>query len=375
VRIFHIITGLNNGGAEGHLYRLIKEDKMDEHIIVCLTGKGLYYHKLKDRNYKVYCVEMKRRSPSILKFIKLIRLIKFYQPSVVQTWMYHADLIGSIAAKIAGVERIVWGLRHGDVLKSTQKLSTKIVVIALAKLSYFLPKKIIACSKETLDIHRGYGYRPDILSHINNGYDSSILKADAQLRTNCRERLKIRNDQFLIGIVARYEPVKNHKLFVEAVSKINQECRDEVVILFAGKDTETINISLLSAIADLSNLRCVFLGEVSDVISIYSSLDMLVLSSITEGFPNVLAESMLCKTPVISTNVGSAEMIIGDTGYIVETNNAYQMSEAINVYFNEWKFDKLRWAERKTKSRQRVMNIFSINDMSENYKKIWRCEN
>ena len=121
-------------------------------------------------------------------------------------------------------------------------------------------------------------------------------------------------------------------MFVEAVSKINQECRDEVVILFAGKDTETINISLLSAIADLSNLRCVFLGEVSDVISIYSSLDMLVLSSITEGFPNVILQALACGVQVVATDCsgGTAEILeSGKWGQLTPVRDPQTMAKNI----------------------------------------------
>ncbi|MGZ8105975.1 hypothetical protein ACXU9T_11220 [Proteus mirabilis] len=106
-KIIHIITGLNNGGAEGVLYRLCKYDLANDHVVISLTTDGKYGSMLRDINVNVICLHLKSFSSTLPSLIKLYKIIKKEKPYIVQTWMYHADLIGGIIAKLAGVKKYI----------------------------------------------------------------------------------------------------------------------------------------------------------------------------------------------------------------------------------------------------------------------------
>ena len=105
MKIVHIITGLNDGGAEHTLFKICKYDNLNKHIVISLTGPGKYFSLLKKLKIKVYC--LKASFFSIHKFFFLIRLLHLLNPDIVQTWLVHADFVGGIAARLASIKKII----------------------------------------------------------------------------------------------------------------------------------------------------------------------------------------------------------------------------------------------------------------------------
>ena len=112
MRVIHIITGLRDGGAEGVLFRLCKHDISNEHVVISLSGEDKYGALLREKGVAVHALGMRPNRLSSTAFFKLVRLLRELKCDVLQTWMYHADFFGSIAGRIAGVETIIWGIRH-----------------------------------------------------------------------------------------------------------------------------------------------------------------------------------------------------------------------------------------------------------------------
>ena len=114
MKVLHIITGLNHGGAESALYRLVTFHKIDtiENIVVSMTDRGFYFNELSIEGIRVFTLDMPRRSISVIGLFRLWKIIRYEKPDVVQTWMYHSDLIGGIVAKLSGVKKIIWGVVH-----------------------------------------------------------------------------------------------------------------------------------------------------------------------------------------------------------------------------------------------------------------------
>ena len=111
MRILHIITGLGNGGAEGVLYRLVTNDKRNTHHVISMMDSGLYGERLIAKGIPVYTLNMCLGPAMIKGLFKLYQLIRTINPNVVQTWMYHADFIGGIVARLAGKRVVIWGVR------------------------------------------------------------------------------------------------------------------------------------------------------------------------------------------------------------------------------------------------------------------------
>ena len=171
MKIVHIITSLDDGGAEHTLYKICKYDKYNKHVVISLKGTGKYFYLLNKIGVKVYCLNLKFYA--IYQFLSFITLLKFLKPDVVQTWMYHADFFGGLAAKIVGIKNIFWNIRNSNLDKKT-KFSTKLVLKINAILSNFIPNKIISCSKNSIKIHHALGYKNKFI-YIGNGIKKKII--------------------------------------------------------------------------------------------------------------------------------------------------------------------------------------------------------
>ena len=127
MKVVHIISNLNNGGAEGVLYRLCKSDTIQNHIVISMTGEGKYKLMLRNVGIDVYCLNMNNNRAYFKGFLKLLKLLRKLKPDIIQTWMYHADFFGGLAAKIAGIKKIFWNIRNSNLDKKS-KFSTKLVL-------------------------------------------------------------------------------------------------------------------------------------------------------------------------------------------------------------------------------------------------------
>ena len=111
------------------------------------------------------------------------------------------------------------------------------------------------------------------------------------------------------------------------------------------------------------------LGPIKNISEVMNSIDVHVQSSASEGFPNVVAEAMACKTPCVVTNVGDSSYIVGKTGWVVPRNDSIKLATAIQSAFNE--IGSKKWIKRRNMSRTRIKSEFSINKMIDSYNRIW----
>ncbi|MDP4545696.1 glycosyltransferase [Psychrobacter faecalis] len=370
MKIVHIITGLNNGGAEGVLYRLVTHDQDNEHIVISMMDAGKYGPMLLDKGVKLYCLNMDQGKFSPKAIVKLYKILKKTKPNVVQTWMYHADLIGGLTAKIAGVKNIFWNLRHTSFDSDHTKASTIKIARLNAKLSKIIPKKIISCAQAAVKTHTDLGYDEEKIVVIGNGYDLSTFKIDDDSRNLIRDELNIGKNP-VIGMVGRYDPQKNHKGLIEALAIVKKNGYVFDLIL-VGRDLNEKNKTLLSQIRK-SGLyeQTHLLDQRNDIPSIMNALDLHVLSSsYGEGFPNVIAEAMACGTPCIATDVGDSKKIIDSFGVVIPPNNVPALSNAIISFLNLMKSEQ-EWNAFRINGKNHIRSNFSIEVMISNYRKIW----
>ena len=308
MKIVHIITGLNNGGAEGVLYRLVTYDQANEHIVISMMDAGKYGPLLLEKGLDLYCLNMSAGKVSPKSTLKLYKLIKTINPDIVQTWMYHADFIGGLAAKAAGVKKIFWNLRHSNFDSNHTKSSTIKIAKLNAKLSTIIPKRIISCAQGGVKAHADLGYNKKKIVVIGNGYDLSTFKIDDDSRDLIRNELNL-GQKPVIGMVGRYDPQKNHKGLIEALKFVKEKGYAFDLVLI-GRDLNDKNEILLEQIKKAGLYDETFLlGQRNDIPSIMNALDIHVLSSsYGEGFPNVIAEAMACGTPCIATDVGDSRV-------------------------------------------------------------------
>ncbi|MFH0958719.1 MAG: glycosyltransferase [Pseudomonadota bacterium] len=369
MKILHIITGLKLGGAESFLVKLLKNmnSRCFENVVVSLTDNREMAHSINALGIEVQVLDFKRSIPDPRVIKTLIKIIKIERPDLVQTWMYHSDLAGGLAAKYVSRKlALVWNIRTS--YSSSLSPNNKGLVWCCALASRFLPNKIIANSHAGKHSHLQIGYPLKKMVVIENGFDVEYFKPDADARSRIRAKLAIPPDAFSIGMIANYLPEKDHQTFFKATSIIHDKNPD-VHFILVGRNCDIDNPLVRSIISSkIPSNRFHFLGVRSDVNQIMASLDLGTLCSLREGFPNVLGETMSCGVPFVATDVGDCADLIGDTGLIVPPHNPAALADAW------YKITQMTGEERNLighAARQRIESRFGLQQVVGRYQELY----
>jgi glycosyltransferase involved in cell wall biosynthesis len=295
-------------------------------------------------------------------FLRLRRLIAALQPDVVQTWMYHANLLGGLAARSAGVRAIVWSIRNTKVPLAGPMQST--ISRLCAWLSYRLPRAIVCVAETARQPYAEAGYNTAIMTVIPNGFD--FVPFDAALRA---ARAPAANAvRKVIGCVGRWHPDKGLDVLVAAAAKL--AAGQQVKFLLVGRGCSWDNEELTTQIKDLGLAEAFeLMGERDDVSAQLERMDIFCMPSRTEGFPNGLAEAMAMQRFCVATNVGDTGFLLGDAGILVASPEAEALSEALAAAL------KLSAAQRQAVGQAagaRVRALFSIDMMRTRYDNLYR---
>ena len=253
-------------------------------------------------------------------FKNLVDHIKKISPAVVTTWLYKSDMIGAIAARLAGIHVIAWNIRNGS-LSGGLSITRNLQMYGLGLLSRFLPTKILSCATSAIGYHSGFGYE----------VDTQLFKPDPEHRRIFRKHLSISDQTIVVGLVGRWHPQKNIPLFIETCAALYKDKKHHYAFILAGADLYIDNIELKNLIKRHPDLddHVYLLGPQREPEVVMNGIDILCCTSkYGEAFPNVLAEAMSCGTPCISTATGDAEKIIGRHGRI-SAPTAENFSQAI----------------------------------------------
>lgn len=368
--VLHIITGLNDGGAEAVLYRLCVYDQNNRHHVISLIDGGKYGPMLEARGVSVTCLNMPRGRLTFKGLRTLRAELRDKKPDVVQTWMYHADFLGGIIAKLTSNVRVYWGIRHTTLDATKSSRGTIWIAKLCTILSYIVPTKIICCAKKSREIHTELGYAKDKMCVISNGYDFSVFKPSRSLGKATRVTLGLEAEGLIIGCVARFNAQKDHANLLAALAILRQRGIAPICLL-VGVGLEQGNTELVTMIESFnldSQIR--LLGTRNDIPDIMNALDLHVLSSaFGEAFPNVLAEAMACGTPCVTTDVGDASVIVGEAGWIVPPSDPEKLANMIATAL-----EAVRGPERSSlrkAARAHVVGNFSIENMVAAYHANW----
>jgi glycosyltransferase involved in cell wall biosynthesis len=310
--ILHLITGLETGGAEGMLARLVTRTDHGRFrpVVVSMTDTGTVGPIIACEGIAVEALGIRRGTLDPRGVTRLIRLLRRYRPDIVQTWLYHADLLGAIAARLGYAPHLIWNIRCSDMAGPN-------AVRAILSRCSALPEMVIINSLAGRRFHEGIGYRPRRWEYVPNGYDTAQLRPDETARQRLRTGLGIAPSAIVIGMPARYHPMKDHTGFLAAARQMAG--RPDIVFLLLGSGIDAGNRNLIRAIEAQGLMpRVRLLGERADMHAVYPALDIATLSSaFGEGFPNVLAEAMACGVPCVATDSGDAAEILGEFGIVV----------------------------------------------------------
>jgi glycosyltransferase involved in cell wall biosynthesis len=321
VKVLHVITGLQTGGAERMLANLCiaASDAGPGPVVVSLTDGGSQFERIRAAGVRVMSLGMRRGVPSLKGLHRLARILQQEAPDVVQSWMYHADLYALLALALSGRRgetRLYWGIRCSDMELGRYGPSLRIVVRLCALLSRFVDG-IVTNSQAGMRIHGRLGYDTRRMTVIDNGIDTETFRPDDDKRAAARASLGLSGDAFVIGCIARVDAMKNFPALLSMLDGM-----DGVTCIAIGRGTESLP----------PTKGLVALGEREDVPALLNALDLLVsVSSFGEGFSNVIAEAMATRVPVVATDVGDARRIVGNAGRIVPPDDAEALAGAVTA--------------------------------------------
>lgn len=358
VRILHVITSLNQGGAEGMLVRLLLglDRSLFDQRVVCLTDRGVHGATIEAAGISLAYIGLTGFQTIPRTLLRLHSVITEFQPDIVQTWLYHADLLGLVASRLAGDAAVVWNIRCAGLALGDAPRSTHWLTRVLARLSSW-PDAVIFNSVAGQQSHRAIGYRPRTELVIPNGFDLQAWRPDARHRMQFRTKIGVTDNTFLVGMVARYHPIKDHHCFFAAAARIRSR-RADVWFVLAGTGITWTNAALIADIERFS-LRdnVILLGSRSDTNALMAGLDCLVLTSTSEGFPNVIGEAMASGVPCVTTDAGDASLIIHNIGRIVPVGDSIGIADGVLDLMTKTSEERARLAVR---CRARIAENFGM---------------
>jgi glycosyltransferase involved in cell wall biosynthesis len=362
--VLHLITGLETGGAERMLARLV--GRIDRarfpSAVVSMTGPGAIGPLIEAAGVRLYSLGLGRGRPDPRGVPRLLRILRERRPTILQTWLYHADLLGLIARGLAGAPHLVWNLR------CTESTVGPLLRLVLSRASG-VPDAVVVNSQEGERFHRAIGYRPRRWVQIPNGFDTAALRPDREAGRQVRGRLGIAERAAAILLPARYDPMKDHASFLAAAS-LFAAARPDARFVLAGSGTGPDNQALAAAIgAHGLAERVILLGERSDLDRLYPAFDLVTLSSAYgEGFPNVLGEAMASGVPCVATDSGDSAAIIGDAGAIVPPRQPRALAAAWRRLLD------LAPDERRAlglRARERIVRSYGLDAIVARYEELY----
>ncbi len=368
-RLLHLVSGLLTGGAEWMLYRLLsvlpKHGFKSE--VLSLSDSEPMGAMIRELGVPVRELGFSRSRPNPFGIAPLLREVRRSNPHVIQTWMYHADLAGGAAAKMAGRIPVAWGLHHttlGDATKPT----TRRVVRLCARMSGVLPRRIVCCSEATRAAHAEMGYDETRLVVIRNGFDVTAFKPDPSARGSVRAELGLASTTPLVGMVARYHPLKDHANMLRAAAIVGSTNLDvHFVLCGRGVTWDTELLAAQVKAAGLEN-RIHLLGGRSDVARLLASLDVAVSSSLSEAMPLAIGEAMASGVPCVATDTGDSAVVLGDTGFLVPTCDPEALASSLSRLLSE---DRGERASRGKAARARIERFFSLEGTATDYAAVY----
>ena len=365
MRITHLIIGLGDGGAERSLYKLITTDNSNVHSVVSLTTAGKYGPLLSARGISVVAVGWKFWNP-VSSLLTLSLWLRAIRPETLHGWMPHGALVASVVKNWTGAKRVIWSIRSSEYGVGGGNRLTLLIVKILARLSHTVPSRILVVGNRALENHVAAGFNHDKMVCVPNGYAPPSPRESVRVEDNIESSSSLLNRRVTkFGTVARYHPKKGHRILLEAFAEL-KDSHSNWTLRLVGEGLSERNQDLVADIARFGLTDHVILvGPVDEPADVYETLDFHILPSLYgEGFPNVVAESMLAGVPNIATDVGDAAHIVGDTGWVVPAGDKKALANAVAVALAASPSER---SKQGTRANERISRNFSLQSMVESH--------
>lgn len=372
MKVVHVITGLNQGGAEAMLEKLLltgrRVNPEIDQAVINLGKPGVVGRRLANAGVAVQSLDMGVSFRSLGQLCSLARQLRSGPATtVIQTWLWHADLIGGLCARAVGNRRVVWNVRNSMPSHAATKRTSRAVARLCARLSRRVPALIICNSVAALRAHVAIGYCAEKCLLIPNGFDVREFFASPSARAETRAHWGAREGDAFVGMVARVDPLKDHATFIRAAAKVAVRVPQARFVLAGEGVTRDAHIRTLLAETNLAG-RFILEDRLTQVQKVMSALDVFCLASHSEGFPNVVGEAMACATPTVATDVGDVRSILGDDRLVAAAEDPESLANCINHVL---RLGAQGGRELGLKQRRRVEAEFDIERVWSKYRDVY----
>jgi len=331
IRVCHIITGLYTGGAEMMLYRMLAatDRRRFEPTVISLIDQGALGERITALDIPVHTLELNRSSGILAGPVHLLSLLRSLQPDLIQGWMYHGNLAASLAGFLTGAPT-VWGIHYSLYDPASERPGTR-AIIGLSRWLSRRPSATVYVSRISAEQHAAHGFHDRDRRIIPNGFDGEVHRPDTASRNRFRAEIGVHESEFLVGLIARYHPMKDHANLLRAASTLTG-LSPRIRWVLAGPGVDASNAELTGMISELGLAEHThLLGERGDTPGILTGLDLLCMSSSHgEALPMVVGEAMATGLPCVVTDVGDAAWLVGGTGWVVPPRNSEALAAALD---------------------------------------------
>lgn len=352
--IIFFTRSLEVGGAERQIVEL--SNGLVDHMKVTVLTMYPLVPLADGLSPKVRLIQLDKKSRWDLLgfFSSFVKEIKSEAPTYFYSFLVIPNILSLLVKIFSKKTKLIWSIRAANMNLSMYDLFSKVTFNAQIMLSPF-SDLVISNSMSALEYHRKMGFKSKKEVVIANGINlDNFYKVCPD---EFRDQYQLKSEKFTIGIVGRLDPVKDHPLFFRILKEYVQ-VDDKLQILIVGNGSNDY-CKYLRDLVIVHNLNhiCVWVSNCLDMKAAYSSIDLLLLTSQSESFPNVLIEAMSCETRVLTKNVGDAQSIVGENRFICDSDSPEDWVKAICELRDQGVDEKLL--------RKRVSSCFSNEIMIE----------
>ncbi|HSB67760.1 MAG TPA: glycosyltransferase family 4 protein [Candidatus Methylomirabilis sp.] len=335
-RVLHIITRLDVGGSTENTVISATRLSRTEFSSSLISGRTLepppgLRETLRAAQvpwFEVPCLVRPISPANDLRALAGIwRLVRKLRPDIVHTHSSKAGFVGRLAARMAGVPRILY-TPHGHVFQGYFSPLVTRGIIAMERIAARWTDRIITLTDAEAEQHLALGIgRPERFVTIPSGIDLARLTAAAPRRFPAHGPI--------VGTVARLAPVKGHRFLLEAMPGILQSC-PEARFVFVGEGEARPALEEQARHLGLGE-RIIFTGFREDAPALLAGMDLFVLPSLNEGMGRVLVMAMALGKPIVATRVGGVPELLGDgeAGILVPPGDSAALAEAVTTLLRD----------------------------------------
>ena len=358
MKILFLSRQLNIGGAERQLVTLANELAARGHEIVIASyyPGGALAQMLDPKRIKLISYEKKSRWDLFTLFFKTFKIVRDEQPTVLHGWMHTQNVVATFAKALNPRVTMVWAVRASN-LEEHLDWAEKLTIWLQARLSIFA-SRIAVNSMAGLEYAVKGGLPREKMLFVPNGIDTNTFYPNDEERRRVRAQWNMGDDVKIVGNISRFDPIKNHTMFLKAAAGVAAERSDvRFICVGHGKESYLQELKQLARSLGLEG-KVHWIQAQSEVRAVYNAVDVFCSSSLTEGFPNVIGEAMACGRHCVVTNVGDSALVVGDTGVVVPSDDAKAMAAGL--------LDRLNAAETlNLRARQRILENFTVAHLAD----------